>query len=228
MLGGATRAEYISPVSQCQCREIESVFDRALAEKELAKARRRGPRPTTRFLVEALRARGVKGKTLLDIGGGVGTIQHELLAAGVREAVDVDASTAYIRAARKEARRLGFEERITFHSGNFVDLAPGVPVADIVTLDRVVCCYDDAQGLVSSSATKARSLYGVVYPRDTWWGILGVWVLNFYRRIRGDNFRVFNHPTRLMESILAEHGLSRTFHRVTFFWQVAVFQREAT
>jgi precorrin-6B methylase 2 len=213
-------------MSQCQCKEIESVFDETLAEDELDKARRRGPRRTTRILIDALRARGVNGKTLLDIGGGVGTIQHQLLALGVKEAVDVDASSAYLKIARKEARRLGFEERVTFHHGNFVELARSVPRADIVTLDRVICCFDDMEDLVEASAKKAKTVYGVVYPLDAWWTRLGVRCINFMRRLRKDDFRIFAHPTSRVESILGAHGLTRTFHRRWGMWQVAVFAKE--
>ena len=178
------------------------------------------------MLIDALRARGVNGKTLLDIGGGVGTIQHQLLALGVKEAVDVDASSAYLKIARKEARRLGFEGRVTFHHGNFVEVARSVPRADIVTLDRVICCFDDMEDLVEASAKKAKTAYGLVYPLDAWWTRLGVRLINFMRRLRKDDFRIFAHPTSRVESILGAHGLKRTFRRRWGMWQVAVFAKE--
>lgn len=212
-------------MSHCQCKEIESVFDRTLAEDELAKARRRGPRRTTRMLLRAIESQGVKGRTLLDIGGGVGTIQHRLLASGLKEAVDVDASTAYLKTAGKEARRLGFEDRVSYHHGNFVELAAAVKKADIVTLDRVICCFDDVEDLVEASAAKARRLYGVVYPVDAWWTRLGVRAINFSRRLRKDDFRIFAHPQRLVESILGAHGLQRIFRRRWGMWQVALFEK---
>jgi predicted TPR repeat methyltransferase len=215
-------------MSQCQCQGIESLFDQRLADAQLEKMRRRGPLRTTRLLVEALRDRGVRGMTLLDIGGGVGAVQHQLLASGAKEATDVDASTAYLRAARSEAERLGLEGRVKYHHGNFLDVAPAIPPADIVTLDRVICCYDDMQGLVAASADKARSLYGLVYPRDAWWTRLGIRLMNLGHGIRGNQFRVFAHPTAAVESVLRAHGLERVFHRTAGLWQVAVFARSAS
>jgi len=214
-------------MSQCQCREMESVFDRTLAEDELARDRRRGPRRTTRLLLEAIRAQGVNGRTLLDIGGGVGTIQHQLLADGAKEAVDVDASSAYLAVASREARRLGFQERVSYHHGNFVELAPSLRKADIVTLDRVICCFDEVEALVEASAKKARRLYGLVYPVDAWWTRLYAAALNFIRRLRRDEFRFFAHPTDLVESILAAHGLRRVVRRGWGLWQVALFAKAA-
>ncbi len=38
--------------------------------------------------------------------------------------------------------------------------------ADIVTLDRVGCCYLAVDELVTASAAHARRLYGLVLPRE--------------------------------------------------------------
>jgi magnesium-protoporphyrin O-methyltransferase len=212
-------------MSQCQCQEIESLFDQRLAATQLERVRRRGPLRSTRLLVEALRARGVQGRTLLDIGGGVGAIQHELLAAGVDQATDVDASTAYIEAARAEAQTLKLGERVSFIQGNFVDLAAEIQPADIVTLDRVICCYDNMEMLVSLSAARARKLYGLVYPRDTWWVKVGLRAANFFFRIRRSHYRTYTHSSTAVEGLVKRSGLKRRSYRQTLVWQVVVYSR---
>jgi 2-polyprenyl-3-methyl-5-hydroxy-6-metoxy-1,4-benzoquinol methylase len=212
-------------MSQCQCQGIETVFDSDTVEKQLRRLHTRGPQKTTRLLVEALRGRGVAGKTLLDIGGGVGAIQHMLLASDVASVTGIDASSAYLEAARAEAVRLGFGDKVRFQHGNFVDLAEGTPSADIVTLDRVICCYDDMGGLVSSSAAKTRDVYGLVFPRNSWIARIGVAVANFTLRIRRNPFRIFTHSTQAVEAILRGLGLHRVYHRASGIWQVAVYVR---
>ena len=77
----------------------------------------------------------------------------------------MEASAAYLAAAREETARRGHTDRLKAHHGDFVALAPEIPSADIVTLDRVICCYRDMPALVAQSAARARKLYGVVYPR---------------------------------------------------------------
>ncbi len=99
-------------MSCCHCQGGEAVFDAKVARKELRHYRRRGPRKTTRLLLDALKAAGVAEQTLLDIGGGIGVIQHELLRAGVTEASGVEASTAYLAAAREEAALQGHADRL--------------------------------------------------------------------------------------------------------------------
>jgi 2-polyprenyl-3-methyl-5-hydroxy-6-metoxy-1,4-benzoquinol methylase len=209
----------------CQCQGIEAVFDAQLVAKELVTYRDKGPNQTTRILVEALKAEGIQGGSLLDIGGGVGAVQHELLSAGVRNATDVDASLAYLNAAKAEAQRRGLSDRLNFQHGNFVDIAAQIPPADIVTLDRVICCYPDMEKLVSLSVGKVRQVYGLVYPRDVWWVKIGVKVVNFFFRLRKNPFRTFIHPTRAVEAIANAAGFQRCFYRHTLVWQVVVYSR---
>ena len=206
-----------------QCQGIEQEFNRKLALEKLKKYHKKGADDTTRQLIAALMEDGVDGMTLLDIGGGVGAIQHALLKAGISQAADVDASPAYLEVARQEAQRQGFADRMSFYQGNFVDLAPTLSPADIVTLDRVICCYDDMQALVSLSAQRARHLYGLVYPRDTWWVKILLPIMNFYLRLQRSPFRVFAHPTRAVDAIVRGHGFNQRFHRKMGFWQVVVY-----
>jgi len=210
----------------CQCEGIEQRFDHDHVSRKLSDYRRRGPAATTLQLIDALGAQGIEGMTLLDIGGGVGDIQHRLLGAGVREAVSVEASSAYIHVARAEAERLGLADRIVNVQGDFVDLADQIADADIVTLDRVICCYDDMEQLVGRSAAHARRLYGVVYPRDTWWVRAGtaVWY-NARHRLRRNPMRNFVYPTAAVEAAIRRQGLERRFRRDMGAWQVAVFVR---
>jgi len=211
----------------CQCQGIESVFDQKYAAKELESYRQKGPDKTTRILIEALTA-GVAGASLLDIGGGIGVIQNELLKAGAGQAVAVDASSGYLAAAKEEAERQGHAGRITYHHGDFVTLAPDVPPADVVTLDRVICCYHDVASLVDLSATRARRYYGLVYPRDTWWIRLALPLLNVGFWLRRNPFRTFVHPTRTVEAIVHRHALKRRFYRKSFIWQIVVYERVET
>src|SRR5262245_36038484 len=209
----------------CQCEGIEIQFDSREAASKLADYRKHGPIPSTRLLIAALLDAGVQDRTLLDIGGGIGAVQVELLKAGARSAVSVDASTAYLDAARQEAGRQGLADRIEYRAGDFVELAEDIQPADVVTLDRVICCYHDMPALVGRSADRARQLYALVYPREAAWVRLGLRVENLLQRLKRSPFRVFAHPTAAVEAVLRDRGLRRQFHRYSSFWQIAVYGR---
>jgi ubiquinone/menaquinone biosynthesis C-methylase UbiE len=168
---------------------------------------------------------GLAGRTLLDIGGGVGAVHLGLLSAGAGTAVDVDASSAFLRVARAEAGKRGLADRITYRFGNFVEMAAEVAPADIVTLDRVVCCYHDVEALLGLSARRAASTLGMVFPRDTAAGRFLNRLLNLVYRLKGTPFRTFVHPYSRIEEVLRSAGLQRSSQQRTFFWQIEVFRR---
>ena len=211
----------------CQCQGIEELFSQQYVAKQLSRYRENGPDKTTRMLTEAIEGegKGVDGLSLLDIGGGVGAVQHELLVAGVQDVTSVEASTAYITAARAEAQRRGYAGQVAYHHGNFIDLAAEIAPADIVTLDRVICCYPDMEKLVGLSAARARKLYGLVYPRDAWWVKLGLAVGNIFFRLRKNPYRTYVHATQAVDALLSRNGFKRRFHRQTLIWQVVIYTR---
>lgn len=212
-------------MSCCQCKGIETYFNRKSVAKDLKRYRKEGPDKTTRILIDALKAEGIEGMTLLDIGGGVGPIQHELLKAGVNEAISVEASKAYIEAAKEEAERQGHSDRVSHYHGDFVDLSTKIPQVDIVTLDRVICCYHDMQALVGLSSVLAGKLYGVVYPRDILWAKIETAASNFSYWIHRNPFRLFVHPTEAVDKVVRSNGLERRFYRKAGSWQVVVYVR---
>src|SRR5262245_15809370 len=122
----------------CSCGEyaavVEEQFGRQRAADDLAAYRGKGPGATTKLLRDGLVAGGAIEGSLLDVGAGVGVLTFELLARGVTRATSVDASAAYVAAATEEAARRGCGEAIRFVHGDFLQVAPQLPPATIVTL----------------------------------------------------------------------------------------------
>jgi len=208
-----------------QCEGIEDHFDHKTAKKDLESYRMKGPPKTTQLLIDALQSEDIEGLSLLDIGGGVGMIQHEMVRAGVEQVFNVDASTAFLKVAQEVASERGYRDRATYQYGDFVDVAERIPQVDIVTLDKVICCYHDMQALVSTSAAKAAKLYGVVYPRDSWPLRIVMIIINFLQSLRRHPFRAFVHPTKEVNSLIEGVGLRQRSRRFAGIWQVVVYER---
>jgi magnesium-protoporphyrin O-methyltransferase len=208
----------------CAC-TVGNEFGESDARDHLRSYRRSGPARTTGWLLEGLRAGGVEGLTVLDIGAGIGAVHLDLLSAGAATALDVDGSPAYVTAAREEAVRQELADRVTYIVGDFVNLAPTLAPADLVALDRVVCCYPDMGALVRQSVARARLRYGLVYPRDTWWIRAGGAVLNGMARLARRRVRAYVHRTAEVDSIVRGAGFVPRLRRSNLFWQVAVYER---
>jgi magnesium-protoporphyrin O-methyltransferase len=203
--------------------DFGSFYNDKRAASDLRRYREKGPNRWTGALIGALKAEGVAGAALLDIGGGIGAIQHELLAAGVTSVTSVDASAPYLDAARSESERRGYGARVRYVHGDFVQLAKSIPATDIVTLDRVVNVYPDWERLIRLSAERALRLYGLVYPRDTPFVRGAIVALNL--ALRGP-IRAAVHPDEAIDAVLRDSGLTPLVSTsVGPVWQVGIYRR---
>ena len=207
------------------CQAAEGLFGTAMARRDLRRYHRKGPDKTTRLMLGAIRAKGVSGATLLDVGAGVGVLHHELLGQEVASATHVEASSAYLAEARAETTRRGNAGWVDFVEGDFVDVALQVSDADVVTLDRVICCYPDYPRLLDAAGRKARHMCALSYPRDRWGVRLAFGVLNLFCRLRGSAFRVFVHPSAAVDAAMRKFGFRQCSFRTTVVWQVRLYER---
>src|SRR5215203_3224957 len=119
----------------CNCCQMENdTFGEDTAKADIKGFRKRGPAKQTRLILGAIRSLGLKNTELLDVGGGIGAIHHELLDDVADRATHVDASSAYLKAAQEEAKRRGHTEKVNFIHADFTDVADDLPKADVVTL----------------------------------------------------------------------------------------------
>ncbi len=212
------------PSCSC-CYDVE--FDDRVARREIRDYRRSGPRAATRALAAVLAGDDPTGLTVLDVGGGIGPLHHLLLAGGAARATEVDASGPYLDAARQEAERLGLADRVTFLHGDFVALAGSVEPADIVGLDRAVCCYADADALVGAAAAHARRRLGIVVPPDSWPARMAVGTVNIWQRVLRSSLRMRAHRHAVIVAAAERAGLAWIGTRRVGFWRLLVFERRA-
>lgn len=191
----------------CQPRGYDLVFSSRQAERDAARYRRKGLTWAPRRTVELYRDGVIDGRTLLEVGGGIGDLALELLRAGVERATGVELSRAYEPTAARLLESAGFADRSRRLVGDFA-ANPGVArSADLVVLHSVVCCYPDPERLLTAAASRARRHLVVSYPRETWW--LRAWapVQNLCPRLRGSDFRFFIHPSSAILGTAERAGL---------------------
>jgi len=181
----------------CSCGDFTDAADRQFtalkAAKELKAYRRGRIGPTTRSLRDGLAETGLTQGTLLDIGGGVGALTFKLLDRGMTSATVLEASSAYAAAVKDEATRRTRLQSVDVVHGDLLDVSDELPSADVVTLDRVVCCYPSYESLLDQALIHAKQGIGLSYPRDRWYVRAVMWFDNA-KRARKSGFRTFVHP----------------------------------
>jgi magnesium-protoporphyrin O-methyltransferase len=157
-------------------------------------------------MVDFVVTQGIDRATVLEIGGGVGGLHIELLRRGAQTATNVELSSAYDAEAAELLDEAGLTGRV---DRRIVDLAAdpeAVPLADVVVLHRVVCCYPDFQRLLGAAADRARRVLVFSYPRPHLLTRAGTLLENLTYAVRGQDFRTFVHSPKAMIDVLAEHG----------------------
>jgi 2-polyprenyl-3-methyl-5-hydroxy-6-metoxy-1,4-benzoquinol methylase len=213
--------------SCCPSRDYHRFFNQRFARRLANRYRKRGLDPTAQTMVEFLQAAGVEGASVLEIGGGIGEIEVELLKAGAARAENLELSSAYQEQARILATQAGIQERLDWRIHDLAQDPGAVAPADLVVLHRVVCCYPDYERLLGAAADHARRALVFSYPPSNPLSRAFYGVFNLVMRLTRSSFRGFAHPPGAMLAVLEDHGLRRTYQRRSRIWQVAGLQRGA-
>lgn len=210
----------------CDPRRYEEVFGEGFAQKVARRYRRRGLGRTERRILAFLEQQGIEGATVLEIGGGLGELQVELLRRGASRATNLELAGTYEQQARRLLDEHGLTGRVTRRLG--VDIADGreqVPTADIVVLHRVVCCYPDYERLLSAAGDHATRVLVYSHPPRNAASRAFVAVSNLLLRLSGRGFRAFAHPPRAMADVVTRTGLHPAYRHAGPVWRVAGFAR---
>jgi hypothetical protein len=211
--------------SCCDPRGCDDFFGAGFARKRANRYRKRGLDKTARRMVAFLDERGVADGTVMEVGGGVGEIQIELLKHGAARAVNLELSPAYDAQAERLLAEAGLQGRAERRLHDIAVDPEGVEPADVVVLHRVVCCYPDYERLLTAAADRTRRLLVFSHPpRNVVLKAL-VATQNLFFRLRGSEFRTFAHPPAAMLAVLNERGLRQEFSHRGLVWRVAGLER---
>jgi magnesium-protoporphyrin O-methyltransferase len=168
----------------------------------------------------------IHGSSVLDIGGGIGAIELELLRSGAARATSIELSGAYETEAELLLAERGLADQVDRRVGDFVADGASIEQHDIVVLHRVVCCYPDVDALVGEAAGHALGTLLLTYPQDRRLIRAGVPVVNLFLRLSRCGFRTYAHRVEKIIEVAARHGMALdTRQRSGVVWESASFSR---
>ncbi len=211
----------------CSPTTYGKVFDDREARRNARNYRRKGLDDVATRLVGFLTAQGVQDSTVLEVGGGIGAIQLELLRAGAARTVNVELSPAYEAVARELLEETRMLDRVQRHVADFAGGPEAFPGADTVVMHRVVCCYPDMPRLVGGAAGRARRHLAMSYPRDAWWVRAGLTVGNLLYRARRTGFRGYLHRPQDILATAAAQGFRPTMQHRGWVWELTIMERSS-
>ena len=201
------------------------MFGGSTATKEAEAYRKAGRPKRIRTILNYLETRGIQGASIVDIGFGIGSTHLELLKLGAGQVIGFEIVEPYIRQAEKLAVESGFVTRVDYRLGDFTCDHSDIVSADIVILDRSVCCYPDMRGLVQPSADIAGRFYVLILPVENLVSRLVVCIANLVMWLRRTDFRVFIHPQTHIDRVLQKSGLHPIIQDRSGVWKAIIYER---
>ncbi len=211
--------------SCCRSGPCEEMFSPRMARRSLRRYRERGLDELERSMVAAGGAEGLEGARVLEIGGGIGALQAELLDAGAARGEIVELVPAWEPYARELAREKGYEQRVAFRIADVIEQPDEVEAADVVVLNRVVCCSPDGVRLAGVAAMLARRTLVLSFPRDRLLVRFGLGLVNGGMRIFGRSYRTFVHPRAALVAAAEGQGLALAEADRGFLWEFVALHR---
>ncbi len=166
--------------------------------------------------------------TVLELGCGTGALSVALLERGARRASGVDLSALSLDVARRRADAAGFADRATFIRGNAATAM--LDQHDWVILDRSLCCFADADGLIAAAIAAARIRIAITIPESRGWrGSLSRvrWsAKTAWDELRG-GCRGYVHDLKTIEAHLARAGFRPSVSLPSHhgLWFIGIYQR---
>lgn len=214
----------------CACDQGPSIGTRIGAHFD-SKVNRAGPgggsslHATTRSLLGLLG--DPTGRTVLELGCGKGGLMAELLSAGAAGADGVELSSASLEIARDRFAALGLADKVGLTVGDAAEAT--LEPHDWVLLDRVICCYPDADRLLANSIPAARRRYAFSVPNSRGWRGRAARASrrldNGWNGLRGRACATFVHDLDRIDRTLRSAGFEPRAAETRGLWYVAVYER---
>jgi magnesium-protoporphyrin O-methyltransferase len=212
----------------CTPTGYRTIFGAKAVQRDARRYRRKGLSGSAGWLRDALRGDGVSERSVLEVGGGIGGLQIELLEAGARHATNVEIIDNYEATARSLISEHSVDDRVERHVADFAVQPEQLPAADIVILHRVICCYPDPDTLTSAACGRAKDRVAITIPREARWVKLGFRAMNAWLRIRRIAFRGYVHPHAQILDVAATYGFHATHHDRGLLWDSLILQHQST
>lgn len=209
----------------CNC-GLQEIFTDRVSRHDAHKYERRGLDVRARRLLRGLERKvGLKDRTTLEIGLGTGGFTIEMLKRGAASAVGVDAVAGQLEQARRLAEAQGVADRLQLTNADMTEISEQVSPADVVVLDRVICCYPDWHGLLDAAASHARAAMALSYPRDAWYTRFWVASANIGMRLLRRSFRLYLHSPAALQQLLRAKGFSPQVIGHRAMWELLIATR---
>jgi magnesium-protoporphyrin O-methyltransferase len=204
----------------CNARGCDEFFGARYAARVARRYRKKGLDKTAQRIVTFLASQGIEAATVLEIGGGVGEIEIELLRRGASHAVNLELSP------RTRRKRSGcFPSRVS-KDGSSHACTTWPPTRRqssrrISSFSTASFAATPTTGAARRGRGHARRFIVFSYPPRHALSRLFIGAQNLVFTLRRREFRTFAHPPEAMLRVVEDVGFHHVFAHRAPVWQIA-------
>tara|TARA_Y100000590_G_C15493568_1_gene928786 strand:+ start:15 stop:686 length:672 start_codon:yes stop_codon:yes gene_type:complete len=206
------------------CTDFGLQFNETYFENYLRKYRSKGLPEQSKLIFDYLVCHGINDHSILEIGSGAGALHMNLVNAGAKRSVGVDASEWASKAA--ESLKAEIDPLINSITivAEFSKVQQDYGKFSVVIMDRSICCYPDLNGLLRSAIGHSTDLIAISIPRKLIWIRLGAILVNMFQSLLRKKYRIYVHAQDKVDNTFEDHNFKLIHSDQTRIWQIAVYQ----
>ena len=201
-------------------------FDKE-SKKFAKKYRKKGLEKITKMMLTGIEEIGINGKTILEVGAGVGGAHRKLLRSGASKAYATELSQEMLNASAEFAKEENMEDKVEHILGDIVEMNDEVPEVDISMHDKVICCYEFSDALLEKTLNKTNNIYAFVMPRDKFRIEIFFRIMTLFLKLFKWGFHPFVHPVQPILDKIESAGFKLRYENTTFIWKARVYEKIA-
>jgi magnesium-protoporphyrin O-methyltransferase len=212
---------------QEHCCGTDMFFDKKKSNKEYRDYLKKGPSRITAKIIKQLTSQTIEGKSLLDVGGGIGALQWWFLTMGGAQTSSIDASSSYLLQSQNHATENEWGSKTQFIFGDYTEVHNQVHSPDYITLDKVICCYPNFKEIIEISCFKANSHVALSYPTDDVFSKIIFGLIILFMEFKRNSFRPYIHPVKSIRKAFEQYGYERVSYAMAFPWHIETYRKIA-
>lgn len=206
--------------------DLDNFFDERYQFRHANEYLRKGLNRESQKLIGWVSDRLDGSQTVMEIGCGAGMLHHELLRQNkVEKAIGIDASSAGLKAAARNADKLSLNSQVSYFKQDFAQHAEMHVPVDLVVMDRVICCYPFLDLLLGQAAEKASRFLAISFPVENILIKMGVKTADFFLTLFGSGYHPYLHSHDAIHQTAEGAGLKLAHTDRHYVWQIMIFER---
>ena len=206
------------------CTDFNLQFNENYFQNYLKEYHSKGLPNQSKLMFDYLVSYGIQNHSVMEIGSGAGALHMNLVKSGAKRSIGIDASEWAMKASEQLKKEIDPSINSETITAEISRIKENYGKFSVVIMDRVLCCYPNAETLLESAVLHSSELIAISIPRNLIWIRIGAIIVNTIQSVLRRKFRIFIHSHYRIEEILRTNQFIEIHSEQTRLWRMRVYR----